>query len=51
MILDFRSYLPTLTKIENFKHNFNEKSLKLTSLIRFLLLRGKRTSAKVADYA
>jgi len=37
-------------KIANFKHTYNEKSIKLTGLIRFLLARrDNRTSAKVSD--
>ena len=36
--------------IANFKYNYNEKSVKLTAPIIFLLTRGNRTSVKVTDW-
>ena len=39
-----------LRKITYFQYNCNENSIKLTSLMRFLLDRGNRTSPKVADW-
>ena len=36
-------------KKNNFKNYFNEKLIKLTGPIRFLLAKGNRTSAKAAD--
>ena len=41
---------PNLKKKANFKHNYNEKLIKLTGLIRHLLTRGNRTNAKVTDW-
>jgi len=52
MILDFRSYWPDLKKkpTANYKYICNEKSIKLTDLIRFLLAStGNRTNAKSVD--
>jgi hypothetical protein len=46
MIFDFRNYWPELKKKANFKHNYNEKLIKFTGLIRLLLTRGNRTNAK-----
>jgi hypothetical protein len=50
MIFDFRNYWPEFKKKANFKHNYNEKLIKLTGLIRHLLTRGNRANAKVTDW-
>jgi hypothetical protein len=44
MSLDCRSYKPKFTKIANFKHNCNEKLIKRTGLIRFLLAMDNMTN-------
>ena len=50
MILDIRSYWPEIKKKkENFKHSCNEKSINFTGPIRYLLVRGNRTSAKFTN--
>lgn len=41
---------PELKNIANFMYSYNEKSIKLSGSIRFLLARDNRTRAKVTDY-
>jgi hypothetical protein len=50
-VYDFRLQRLLMSELEkkNFKNYFNEKLIKLTGPIWFLLDRGNRTSAKVAD--